>query len=120
METDRKAYRFFYDNAGWIVGRRAEGALELARAERWAADNGLGFSWEPDYDDCGDGGTTPNERFGCILRDVDGNVLTSLWSIGDPSPEYCRVVEAELALEAMGSVQTVAERHHVFALGMCE
>ena len=36
-----------------------------------------------------------------VLKDADGHLLESLGGIGDPSPSYRRLIEAELALEAM-------------------
>lgn len=38
---------------------------------------------------------------GCIVKDVDGTELASLWGIVDASNEYRRVVEAELYVEAL-------------------
>jgi hypothetical protein len=43
----------------------------------------------------------PHEVFACVLRDADGATLESLWSIFDPDDDYMRVVQAELACEAM-------------------
>jgi hypothetical protein len=37
----------------------------------------------------------------CVLKDGDGNVLASLCGITDPDSNYRRVVEAELASEAL-------------------
>jgi hypothetical protein len=97
-----RAYRFFFENAGYIVGHRAACALSLARAEQHALDN----DWESEWvaDDCpdlswmsDDDRNQPHEVLGCILRDADGNVLASLWGIVDADRAYMRVVEAELA-----------------------
>jgi hypothetical protein len=44
----RERYQFFAKHAGYIVGRHAEGALDLARAERWAEQNAIEFLWEDD------------------------------------------------------------------------
>lgn len=101
-----RAYRFFFANAGYIVGHRAECALGLARAEQHARDN----DWQPEWvdDDCADLSwmsdeeqRQPHEVLGCILRDPAGHVLGSLWGITDPDHDYMRVVAAELAGEAL-------------------
>lgn len=98
-----QAFRFFLANAGYVVGVRARCALRLARAEQRAADLGWAFEWLYD-DEPWDGdvpGYTPREVLGCVVRGPDGEVLASLWGIADPSPAYSRVVEAELASEAL-------------------
>lgn len=115
--------RFFYDHAGSSYdpktetkeqGRRRR-AEALAKAEAYAAEQGYIFSWSPDPEGCigGDCGETdtcdhpccqgePHDCRVCIMYDADGEtVLTGLGSICEPSAEYCRVVEAELALEVM-------------------
>lgn len=116
-----KRYAFFKEHAGYVVGRRAECALSLARAEvllEQACELGLAeVEWV--YDDMPyDGGDVytadevaakfeSNEwtgPYGCVVT-VDGETVASLWGIvvgprgtGDP---YCRVVAAELADEAL-------------------
>jgi hypothetical protein len=102
----RRGYRFFFENAGYIVGHRAECALALARAERRARDNNWAAEWVADDDAdlswmTEDERQQPHEVLGCVLRDADGNVLASLWGITDPDSSYQRVVEAELAAEAL-------------------
>ncbi len=104
-----EAYRFFRENAGNIVGESAVCAMRLARAERAAQERGWTFDWQWDDEpyELGDGESdTPTEVLGCVLRDESGRVLGSLWGIGDPSPAYVRVVQAELASEACA-----VERH---------
>jgi hypothetical protein len=50
-----------------------------------------------------------HEILGCIARGPDGEVLASLWGIVDADIGYRRVVEAELASEALsGYVAPVA------------
>jgi hypothetical protein len=117
MKRDAAA-AFFFKHAGYAYDPKTETptqgkwrcARELAAAERYAQRNGWQYEWvdDPDWD-----GKTlccheepqcppPHEVLGCVLRGAEGrSVLASLWSIGDPSPEYKRVVEAELAFEAM-------------------
>ncbi len=109
MPQPREAYRFFRENAGYIVGESAVCAMRLARAERAAQDRGWSFDWQWDDEpyELGDGEPEPpNEVLGCVLRDEHGRALGSLWGIGDPSPAYVRVVQAELASEACA-----VERH---------
>ena len=107
----RKAFRFFHENAGYVVGQRAIGAAALARAEEKAADAGITFRWEHDHDpDISWMSETEkkqdHEILGCMAMSVCGECgqrkqLASLWGIVDPSNEYRRVIEAELALEAI-------------------
>jgi hypothetical protein len=100
------AWRFFLNHAGYCTPPgRAACALALARAERWAQENDLTFTWECDIDpDLS--WMSERERAkehvceGCVCRDAEGHVLTSLWGIVDADNEYRRVVEAELASEA--------------------
>lgn len=118
-------FRFFLANAGYVVGRRAQGALELARAEARAEDEGLSFVWEADEDgywsavhdgDIKSGGNDEMLWCRCVLpcaicarhagtNDPDkcphAQILASLYSIINPDRDYRRVVEAELALEAL-------------------
>jgi hypothetical protein len=114
-KSTMRAYRFFHENAVGIVGERAIGAMLQVRAEREAAERDWCFCWEPDYDDSADGNTTPRERFSCLLRDFEGNVLARLGSIGDPSPDYCRVIEAELAAEALSVMHLTGKRQWTWA-----
>lgn len=110
-----KAERFFYDNAGFSYGQdespedgRLRCAVLMAEAERWAARNGIEFTWEDDFEitdhvaefDCYD--QEPGTCEGCVARSRKGGVVASLWCIDDATPEYRRVIEAELAMEAMG------------------
>jgi hypothetical protein len=126
----RSAFQFFFSHAGYCVGSRAAGALNLARAEAWAEDNGYTFVWESDDDPelgdhaywCAaarrdkagydiDGEPIPSysrsrecdghEALVCVMRDADGAVVQSLCGILDPDRAYGRVIEAELALEEM-------------------
>jgi hypothetical protein len=53
MMIDRnllERFRFFHKHAGGVVGEAAVGALNLARAEKWAEDNGLAVHWEDEED----------------------------------------------------------------------
>lgn len=120
MATIQERYRFFLDeHAGYVVGRAAEGALDLARAEAWAEEmedaGRLSIRWEYDDEPYDQDIYTQEEAarkfdtgawtgpYGCVLR-LEGDVAASLWGIvfgpeelNDP---YARVVAAELAAEA--------------------
>lgn len=109
---------FFLEHGGYSnpPGRVAS-AVELAEAER-AADKADAYcKWELDLD--GDASFVddwPSEErkewkqqehecLSCTLCDKDGMVLASLCGIWDPTDDFRRVVEAELAQEALGSIE---------------
>jgi hypothetical protein len=117
----RRSFQFFAKHAGYIVGERAKGALALARAERWATDSDLEFLWSDNAD-----GNLGDHAYWCaharasrpcqheitacaLIRPCpdDGvhcghaETLASLSGIIDADHAYQRVVQAELALEAM-------------------
>jgi hypothetical protein len=99
-------FQFFRDNAGYVVGQRAVGAIQLARAERQIDRLNWTIRWEEDpelYDCDGDQCGHYHEVYGCILEDRNGHQLASLWGIADPDGNERRVVEAELAAEAIAS-----------------
>ena len=78
--------------------------MKLAKAEQEAEARDWTVEWS--YDDLpydmGDAETEmPSEVLVAVLKDASGNVLGSLGGIGDPDSNYRRVVEAELALEAL-------------------
>ena len=112
-----EAYRFFVKHSGYVVGRRAIGAMNLARAEAYAKAAGYTVTWEPDFDaDLGDheawcsaakqGKCPGHEAQMAILCDASGKVRETLGGIIEADRDYHRVVEAEMALEAMpGNVQ---------------
>lgn len=126
-----RAVTFFYKHAGWgyrpdvetpSQGRR-RGARQLAKAEAWAESQELVAVWQFDPD-CGPDDfdfesdkdhVREHGAVGCILyrpcleHGTDckhAEVLGSLWGITESlvnaeRDAYRRVVEAELALEAM-------------------
>jgi hypothetical protein len=109
----RKRWRFFMANAGHVAPPgKVVCALELARAEieakrRWFNDD-WEFVWEEDDIDIRDITDEPeafyrelHEVMCCILKDRSGKVLASLSGIIDADRDYQRVVEAELASEAL-------------------
>lgn len=111
--------QFFRGHAGGVVGRATQGALDLARAEREMKKRGWVVTWEPDQDaDLSwmddEERAKDHEVWGAILWDRDpvnmqartprerkAQQLASLWGIVDPDTKYQRVVEAELASEAL-------------------
>lgn len=102
-----KAIAFFAKHAGYaarsgetraVAKRRAGKAL--ARAEAEASARGWRVEWEGDPEDS-DEYEGVREVLGAVLRDEHGKVLSSLWGIADPTRAHARVVEAELALEAL-------------------
>ena len=107
---DRKAFRFFFDHAGYVVGERALCAAILARAESEVANSpDYRFRWEADQD-ADMSFMTDREREqdhfaeGCILERRCGECgewehMESLWGIIDADPAYRRVVQAELAAQ---------------------
>lgn len=98
----KKAYDFFKEQAGYRVGHRAEDALALARAEATASALGWSVDWVDDDEPYeSDDDYVPREVLGAVLKDMEGETLESLWGIADPDRKYARVVEAELALEAL-------------------
>ena len=126
----RKAYDFFRAQGGGVVGQSGVNALALARAEAYADENDWAAEWEDDpepYDtDLED--DQPFEVLTCVLKDESGNVLASLGSIGmsgnaRQDRDYRRVIEAELALQAMserglkpnGSKHELAEMEELLA-----
>ena len=96
-----KAVNFFRRHAGY--SRRANGAVSstkrrsalavaLAEAEAEAVARGWRVEWEGD----------PDAECGAVLRDMDGHAITDRWGLSDLPRDKRRVVEAELALEALG------------------
>jgi hypothetical protein len=102
------ATKFFQANAGGVVGRNAETALRLARAEAWAEDEDVTFEVVDDsgsdsqYQDKDRSWAAWNgDVVGIIARHPDGREA-SLWGIMESKnnrerADYRRVVCAELA-----------------------
>jgi len=110
------AYRFFREHAGYVVGESARCALALARAEASARDAGLRFEWEDEEESYQDVYGEP------LPDDVDGPFFVACYFPGEKHPRaslgcvtlavarpwsrdpYTRVVEAELASEALDNI----------------
>ena len=119
LKTLSKAERFFYDHAGYSYDAKTETAQQgrircaraMAIAEEQAANLDWCFCWEPDEqgcigcdcksDDCKCSTGEDHETLCCLVRDYEGNTLASLGGICGATPQYSRVVEAELACEAL-------------------
>jgi len=116
---------FFYTNAGYSYDPKTEtaeqgrmhGAMELAKAERWARENGYTYVWEDDG--CtevqrDDGTWEQLPAVGCAMHaplddsqwrnnPIPCQSLGGITESDDASERraYRRVVEAELALEEL-------------------
>lgn len=71
-------------------------ASALAEAEAEAVAHGWRVEWEGDPD-----AGYEDELFGACLRDMDGHALRARWGLPDLPRDKRRVVEAELALDAL-------------------
>jgi hypothetical protein len=115
---------FFYQNAGYSYDPKTETAeqgrlrcaVELAEAE--AIGQRLGYVFEWDRDECPDLSwmsdeerEQENEVLCCRISDPDNTrySLASLCGITDPDRNYRRVVEAELASEAIAELDREIE-----------
>jgi hypothetical protein len=107
----KQATAFFYEHAGYSYDPKTETpeqgkkrcAVALARAERDAASAGIRFTWEYDPDGCiGCGCATGAEHtVETCFAVKDGECVASLGSICEATDTYRRVIEAELAYEAL-------------------
>jgi hypothetical protein len=120
-KADPRAVAFFFEHAGYGHGPgetpeqgRKRGAIALAKAEQEATARGWAIEWHEDpegWDSLGD--IDPDdvkEVLYAVLKDENGKVLASLGSIVDPDRASGRVVEAELALEALNERTTSEAR----------
>ena len=113
-----KQQQFFYDHADYSYAPHTETpeqgrircAVDLAAAELWASQSGIAFEWN--YDGCTNREWTDEgdeyDTWECQARDVANDALLGYIGCIDLGPDshpcrdnYARVVEAELALEAM-------------------
>ena len=111
---------FFFEQAGYSYDPKKETktqgrircARELAAAEKYAKEHtNWMFSWTYDElgcsgcecgsSDCACCAETEHETLVCTVRNSDGKVLASLGGICSPGRNYSRVIEAELAEEAI-------------------
>jgi hypothetical protein len=115
------AIRFFYSNAGYSYDPKTETrnqgrwrcARSLAKAEQEAKQRGFEFQWQDDWtiaDHVKEFDTyteQPSTCETCLCLDEQGNVLASLGCIDDASNAYRRVIEAELASEAIHTIKHI-------------
>lgn len=113
--TRQTPVAFFYEHAGYGYDPKTEtpeqgrqrGAEELAKAEAWARENGYRFEWEHDGYADRSGIEHDGPLWVCLMLDAGGDVQDALGGIdlgenGTPGRVAgARVIEAELALEAM-------------------
>lgn len=122
---DSKAEAFFYEHGGYSrtqgeteeQGRRRS-AKESQIAEEYAREQGWYFEWDDDSDcigcECGQsdcpcfvsGGRVTEDhqpQYCALYSEPGGDVLASLSGICGADANYRRVVQAELAWEAMPS-----------------
>jgi hypothetical protein len=100
-EKMKKSVKFFTA----MMNGDADAGKKLATAEHFAEENGWRVEWVPDSEpyEMGDAETeAPSEVFVAVLRNADNAVLASLGGIVDPNDKYVRLVNAELAQEALG------------------
>lgn len=107
-ELERR-YRFFRTYAGGVVGRSAQVAIDLARAELAAESMGWTYTLEPEierYEDVyGEAPPEGVEYYTVVARDEDGDWIASLGFVDDVDQRYFRVVAAELYSEALATVR---------------
>jgi len=116
-----EAYQFFLEHAGYATppGREAC-AFELAYAEQYAKQCGWAYQWEDDPEPdlswaiAEENGYEIETVEMVTLYDQGGKWLDSLCGITDATREYRRVVEAELAANAMGDALEYHTRQQVF------
>lgn len=112
----KNAVQFFYDFAGYSYKVNEETpeqghkryAKALAKAEEAAHQAFYSFEWingdecigcDCQNADCACCNRTTHDCYSCTMRDENGEVKASLGSICEPTVEYRRVVQAELATE---------------------
>jgi hypothetical protein len=110
----REAVAFFRKHAGYaqhagesVATAKTRNARALAHAEIEAETHGWKVQWEEDPEEWQGEGERPFEVLVAVLRNEDGDALASLGGIDmtgntRTDRDYGRVIEAELALEALG------------------
>lgn len=120
MRKQQTPYQFFKANAGYSYDPKTQTPEEgqrccaeaLADAEAFARTAGLSFEWREDdqTDESFRNTDDPYNLWVCVCHDEEGGHLTSCGGIdlgrdGKPwADKYRRVMEAELALEAMTNI----------------
>lgn len=131
--TDELAAFFFYDHAGysWRPGEETEEegrircARALADAEALAKECGFRFEWEDDwttrdhvaaFPDAYD--SQPDTCETCIAYNARGDIVGVLGCINDADDNYRRVIEAELADEALAPMVAALASDGLYLLGI--
>jgi hypothetical protein len=113
------AQLFFYERGGYSYDPKTETtdegrirrAIELAQVEAYGHNLGYTFAWDDDWE-VGNHfvfygysyrNGEPKTCEHCCCKDAEGNVVASVGCIDDATPQYRRVIEAELADEALSS-----------------
>lgn len=116
-----EAVAFFHEHAGWGYDPATEtpeegrqrSAERMAEAEAWAKAAGVSFRWSDDWgvgshvDEYDSHGEEPETCEVCVAY-LGGEVVAALGCVDDATDEYRRVIEAELAYEAMPDLAEVA------------
>lgn len=108
--ADMKHTKFFYKHAGYSYDPKRETgqagrwrcARMLAEAEAWARNAGVYFEWGLDGNDSSEWSDEKPYRptYECVAI-LNGKCVGALCGIDDNTMPYRRVVEAEIACEAM-------------------
>ncbi len=109
---------FFFEHAGYSYDPKTEtaqvGRIRCARglalAEHVASELGWQYEWCDDWQgdhSCYEENEGPESCESCVLRDAQGKVLASLGCIDDADNSYRRVIEAELASEALAELNVM-------------
>lgn len=121
----KSAVQFFFSHGGYSYDPKSETKIQarwrcarsLARAKAYARANDWTCEWSDDWDIgshvrfYGEAySEEPSTCESCLLRDADGNVLASLGCIDDADANYRRVIEAELASEALSAIDQSLQR----------
>ena len=97
---------FFREHASYAVGQRYRNAVALAKAEAEAEARNWSVSWEDD-DDSDERGAEVCYLFAqghgpdAYGEFETGELLASVGGIVEPTSAYMRVIEAELAIDAL-------------------
>jgi hypothetical protein len=119
---------FFYEHAGYSYDPKTETAeqgrircaMELARAEAYGRTLGYSFEWRDDWeigshkdyfgDDSAYAKREPDTCEQCTMLDTDGKRMPfALGCIDDADANYRRVIEAELAEDAIAALDKEIE-----------
>lgn len=107
MKINSKEVKRSYDFFRKKMEEPAVNAIALARAEVIAEALGWEFEWKLEEEDWAsflgpdEDIEDINEVLYVLLRDEDGEILQSLGGIADPTRDFARFMEAQLAMEEL-------------------